>query len=110
VNVDQDKSTLSAEEILSRLAQYQVDLRAMGVRTLGLFGSHRRDTPHEASDLDILVVLEQPSFRAYMDIKWFLEGLFGRKVDVVLEDALKPRLRSRILGEVLYAPGLSPLP
>ena len=43
---------------------------------------------------------------AYMDLKLFLEGLFDRPVDLVLADAIKPRLRSPILEDVVHAPGL----
>jgi predicted nucleotidyltransferase len=100
---------LSGEEILKQVEQHREQLQALGARTIGLFGSYRRGTPHAASDLDFLVTLERPSFRDYMAIKFFLEALFGRQVDLVLEESLKPRLRARILSEVAYASGLSPL-
>ena len=38
-----------------------------------------------------------------MDLKAFLEQLFGARVDLVLRDAIKPRLREKILGEALHA-------
>jgi len=41
-----------------------------------------------------------------MDLKAFLEGLFRCPVDLVLSDAIKPRLRQRILKESVHAPGL----
>ncbi len=41
-----------------------------------------------------------------MGVKIFLEDLFGCKVDLVPEDSIKPRLRSHILSEVVYAQGL----
>lgn len=56
--------------------------------------------------MDFLVVLERPSFDNYMDLKFFLEDLFSCKVDLVMEDTLKPRLRPYILEEVIYAQGL----
>ena len=40
-----------------------------------------------------------------MDIKIFLEDLFETEVDLVLIDAIKPRLRDIILQETVYAPG-----
>jgi predicted nucleotidyltransferase len=40
-----------------------------------------------------------------MDVKELLEGLFGRRVDLVLSDAVKPRLRQQILQETIYAEG-----
>ena len=41
-----------------------------------------------------------------MDVKELLERLFERRVDLVLVEAVKPRLRSRILEEAVYAEGL----
>jgi predicted nucleotidyltransferase len=58
------------------------------------------------SDLDFVVEFEEKSFDAYMDLKAFLEQLFDVRVDLVLKDAIKPRLRERILGDALHAPGL----
>ena len=75
----------------------------MGVRKIGLFGSFKRGQAGRKSDIDILVVLAQPTFDSYMDVKFYLEDLFGRKVDLVMEDALKPRLRPYILADVEYA-------
>jgi hypothetical protein len=62
---------------------------------------------HEAedasSDVDILVEFEQPTFDHYMELKFFLEDSFGRPVDLVLADSLKPRLKPIISQEVTYA-------
>ncbi len=41
-----------------------------------------------------------------MNLKAFLEQLFGGRVDLVLKDTIKPQLRERILNEALHAPGL----
>jgi hypothetical protein len=73
---------------------------------LGLFGSCARGEATSGSDLDFVVELEKKSFDAYMDLKDFLEKLFGCKVDLVMKDAIKPRLREPILKETIYAPGL----
>ncbi|NBB91064.1 MAG: hypothetical protein GVY23_07645 [Spirochaetes bacterium] len=56
----------------------------------------------ESSDLDILLKLADryKSFDTLMDIKFLLEDLFPEtKVDLVLEDALKPTIPERILSE-----------
>lgn len=106
----QGTAPLSGEGILRQVEQHRDQLQTLGVRTIGLFGSYIRDTSHAGSDLDFLVTLDRPSFRDYMAIKIFLEDLFGRQIDLVLEESLKPRLRTRILSEVAYASGLSPLP
>ena len=73
------------------------------MRRLGLFGSAARGEATDSSDLDFLVELEKKTFDNYMDLKFFLEDLFGCKVDLVMKDALKPRLREPILKETIYA-------
>ena len=74
-----------------------------GVRKLGLFGSAARGDAGPASDVDVLVEFEDPAFDRYMDLKFYLEDLFGRPCDLVIEESLKERLRKSVLGEVLYA-------
>ena len=93
-------------KILRVLEKNREAIRAYGVRRLGLFGSFARDKETETSDLDFVVEFEKKSYDAYMDLKAFLEGLFKCRVDLVLADAIKPRLREVILKEAEYAPGL----
>jgi hypothetical protein len=97
---------LSTQEIVRLLEQNAPVIRRYGVRSLGLFGSGARGTAQEDSDLDFVVEFETKSFDAYMDLKAFLEQLFGCQVDLVLRDTIKPSLRETILKEALHAPGL----
>ena len=97
---------MSRDEILKRLEENREAIRSYGVRRLGLFGSFARGEATETSDLDFVVEFEKKSFDAYMDLKEFLEALFKCRVDLVLTDAIKPRLQATILGEAVYAPGL----
>ena len=94
------------EQILKTVEANREKLRNFGVRRLGLFGSAVRGEATEESDLDFLVELEIKTFDNYMDLKEFLEDLFGCKVDLVMKDALKPRLREPILKETVYVQGL----
>ena len=94
------------DEILKILGQNRNVIRGYGVRRLGLFGSCARGECNEVSDLDFVVEFEKKSFDAYMDLKLLLEELFDCKVDLVISDSIKPRLRSVILGEAIHAPGL----
>ena len=104
-NLDQSPR-LTSEGILQKLQAHRRDLRKLGVLKIGLFGSYRRGSPHSESDMDFLIVLERPSFDNYMDLKFLLEDMFSCKVDLVMEDTIKPRLRPYILKEVIYAQGL----
>ena len=94
------------DHILLLLEEKRDDILRFGVRKLSLFGSYAKDRNTTSSDLDFLVEFESKSFDAYMDLKMFLEDIFNRKVDLVLTDALKPRLRDQIIKESVHAPGL----
>jgi predicted nucleotidyltransferase len=88
------------------LKEHEVAIKKKyGIKKIGVFGSHARGEGKEASDIDILVEFEDAyiTFDNYMDLKYFLEDLYGRKVDLVTEDALKPQLKDDILQEVVYA-------
>ncbi len=76
-------------------------LRRLGVRRLALFGSARRPGRRRPRDLDFLVEFDRKSFDAYMETKERLEEWFGRPVDLVISDAIKPALRERIPGEAV---------
>jgi len=98
----------SREAILETLEAHRFPLRALGVRRIGLFGSHARGEARENSDLDFLVEFEAgtKTFDNYMDVKALLEDLFGTHVDLVVPETLKTRLREGILREAVYAAGL----
>jgi len=81
-------------------------LKSFGVTKLGLLGSCVRGEECAESDLDFIVRLETSSFDAYMDLKYFLEGLFNCPEDLVLENTIKSRLRPSIKNEAVYATGL----
>ena len=95
---------MRCDEILDTLNDSRDRLRRYGVRRIGVFGSAARGEETEGSDLDFLVEFERKTFDAYMDLKFFLEELFGREVDLVLADGIKSRLRDSILKETVYAP------
>jgi predicted nucleotidyltransferase len=95
---------VDAEAILQFLRANQNEItERFFVGRIGLFGSTRHAANREDSDIDILVEMGQPTFDHYMDLKFYLEAHLGRSVDLVLADTVKPRLRSRIADEVVYA-------
>jgi uncharacterized protein len=95
---------MGRNEILKVLQQKGKEIQSYKVRRLGLFGSAARNELSPDSDLDFVVEFDEKTFDHYMDLKFFLEDLFGRKVDLVIAEAIKPSLRDRILEEAVYAP------
>ncbi|MXY99365.1 nucleotidyltransferase family protein [Candidatus Poribacteria bacterium] len=92
---------LTKSAIKQTLLSHQNTLRKYGVKRFGFFGSYVKDTAHSESDIDLLVELEEVSFDRYMDLRIFLEDLFQKKIDLVISDSLKPRLRPRIEKEII---------
>ncbi len=93
-------------DAISTLKEHEKLIRQkFGVKRIGIFGSFARGEEREDSDLDVLVEFEegQKTFDNYMDLKFYLEDLFGREVDLVTEKALKRQLKDVIMKEVVYA-------
>ncbi|MEN6395248.1 MAG: nucleotidyltransferase family protein [Methanoregula sp.] len=91
---------------LTLLREHEPEIKKrFGVATIGVFGSYVRGEERPNSDVDVLVTFKkgEETFDHYMDFKFYLEYLFGRKVDLVMKGAIKKRLKPYILGEVVYA-------
>ena len=72
------------------------------VSTLSLFGSYVRQENRLDSDLDLLVTFQEtPSLFKYIELENHLSDLLGIKVDLVLQDSLKPAIGERILREAI---------
>ena len=71
-----------------------------GARDVRIFGSVVRGEAQDASDLDVLVKLDEDrSLLDHVALEQDLEDLLGCDVDVVTEGALHRLLRDRILEE-----------
>lgn len=94
------------EHILSLIQAHQSQIRHLGVRRLGLFGSFVRRQHDSDSDIDILVEFEPgcKTFDNFMRVALLLEELFGRRVELVTPEALSPYIGPHILREVEYVP------
>lgn len=92
----------TSEELMEKHEKNIEDIKKYGVKEIGLFGSYVRNEQKSESDIDILVGFERgkKTFDNYMDLKFFLEDLFNRKIDLVV---IKPDLKQYILGSMKYA-------
>jgi len=93
---------MNRSDVIQLLKNSRKELDKFSVKTLSVFGSVARNEANPGSDVDILVGFHGPAtFDGYMDLKFFLEDLFGCPVDLVTEKALKPRLRSHVEKEMV---------
>jgi hypothetical protein len=91
-------------EILQIVARHEAELRAMGVRSLAIFGSVARDQAGPTSDVDLLVEFDRPvGYFHVFDVQDRLEALLGCKVDLVTRGGLRPEIRDGVLAEAVRA-------
>jgi uncharacterized protein len=82
-------------EVLRLAAKY-------GATDVRVFGSVARGEADDASDIDFLVRMAPG--RSLFDLGALLmdlQDLLGRRVDVVTERGLRPRVREQVLGEAI---------
>ena len=74
---------LAKKEIIKILEKHRDVLLKYKVKRIGLFGSFVRGEQSLKSDIDFFVDFEEPSFDNFMGLSYFLEELFGRKVEIL---------------------------
>jgi uncharacterized protein len=92
------------EKLKAALASHKQELKeTYKVDEIGLFGSYVRNEQHNKSDVDVLVTFtETPDLFKFIELENYLTDLLGVKVDLVMKDGIKPRLKDRILSEAVY--------
>jgi uncharacterized protein len=86
------------QTILNLLHDRLDTIHSFGVYSLALFGSVARGEATENSDLDFEGMA---TFDRYMDLKFFLEDLFNKPVDLVTKRSLKPQISQTVLAEAI---------
>jgi predicted nucleotidyltransferase len=72
------------------------------VSSLALFGSFVRGENRPDSGLDVLVEFSKtPGLFAYIELENHLSDVLGISVDLVTADGLKPRVKERVLQQLV---------
>jgi predicted nucleotidyltransferase len=91
--------------IKETLARSKAELKEKyQVKEIGVFGSYVKGKEHKSSDVDILVEFESSANISLLDfvrLENYLSSLLGVKVDLVERSALKPRIGTHVLQEVV---------
>ena len=75
------------------------------VETIGIFGSYSQGQQKKKSDIDLLVTFTKPNnidLIDFISLKQYLTRKLKTKVDLVEKEALKIRIKDRILQETIY--------
>ena len=94
----------SLKNIIQVLQQQKKQIRERyQITELGVFGSYARGEQTDQSDVDLLVDYEQaPTLFKLVELRTNLSQILEMEVDIVTKQGLKPRIRDRILAEVIY--------
>jgi len=93
------------EMLKDTLADHKQEIRdRFKVEEIGIFGSYvRKEQKKKKSDLDVLVSFSETiDLFMFGQLENYLSDILEVKVDLVMKDSLKPRLKDRILNEVVY--------
>jgi len=98
---------LTKEEIFGALRKHGDILLKYKVKEIGLFGSFVRGEQGEKSDIDFFADFEEPSIENFMGLSFFLENLFGKKVEILtpagVESIRIKHVKEEIKRSIVYA-------
>ncbi len=95
---------MTLEQVRAIVVAHRAELTELGVASLSVFGSTARGEAGPGSDVDLLVELNRPmGLFGFFTIQERLEELLGCQVDLAEPEALKPRVRERVLKEAVRA-------
>lgn len=95
------KTKSLANKIISELEKRKDQLKEFGVTKIGLFGSYLHGKQKKNSDIDLLVTLGDEGYKKYIDLWIYLDDVFKKKVDLVIEKDLYDRLKY-VTKEAIY--------
>lgn len=89
---------MNKERIISLLSENKETIRSFGVLGIGLFGSYSRDEQTEESDIDLIVdfIQDQKTYRNFIQLAYYLEGILGKKTEVLTRNSLNARMKKQI--------------
>ena len=90
---------------LRLIEAHAAELRSLGARRIGVFGSFARgeDTPESDVDVYLEFAAGMKSYDNFFAIYEFLQGLFQRSIDLVTDGSLSQSKARLILPTVRYA-------
>jgi len=95
---------MTRDDIMHQIREHDDFLILHGIKRIGLFGSYARGEQREESDIDLLVEFDEgkKNYDNFMELCFFLEDIFGKRVDLLTPESMSPFMRPYIEKEVYY--------
>ena len=103
--MDMSTGVQTKREVFKTISDHSAQLKGLGVKKVGIFGSFVRGEQTPESDIDLLVQFEpdKKNFDNFIHLSELLEDLLQRRVEIITTEALSPYIGPHILSEVEYA-------
>ena len=93
---------MNKTKIIVEIEKRRDKLRDRGVKKIGLFGSYLKGTQKRGSDIDLIISFEEGKVGDnYFEVLFYLENLFKRKVDLIVDKVLRKEL-NYVKKEAVY--------
>ena len=87
--------------IIQLLQQHKEEFfKKYSIKTMALFGSYSRG--EETKDIDVMVELNNPDARAFINLSYELAEIVKQKIDLVSKNGVKERYMKAIEKDLLY--------
>jgi len=101
-----NESKCTKRDYFKNVGRTPTAARSLWRKKIGLFGSYLRNEATENSDIDLLVDIEKDkkTLKNFLALNFYLEDIFGKKVELVTTQSLSPYIGPHILKTVEYVP------
>ena len=92
------------EAIIQTILSHKDALRSYAIESIGLFGSYKKETHNNDSDIDLLIEFlpQKKTFKNYTGAYLFLKDSSITNIDCITPESLSPYIGPHILNQVEY--------
>lgn len=94
----------SEKDIFDLIDLHKSEIANYGAKSIGLFGSFTSNSVTASSDVDLIVDFEagKKNYDNFINLAFYLESLFGRRVELLTQASLSKHLKPLIEKNVKY--------
>ncbi|MBI5613742.1 nucleotidyltransferase family protein [Candidatus Gottesmanbacteria bacterium] len=95
---------MSIDSLKKTIADQKETLQSLGVKRVGIFGSHARGEATVSSDLDLLIdfIPGKKTYKNFFRTTTLLEDALNQRVDALTPEALSPYIKPHIQNDLTY--------
>ena len=94
----------SKDDIRRIIAENRVSIINYGAKSIGLFGSFQKGTQTAESDVDLIIEFDsdKKNFDNFINLAYYLEELFNRRVELITLESISKYIKPHIEKSIEY--------